>query len=152
MKNAYYYDTPYGKMGIAEKNGFLTYVYFRDLPPEYPIRQTPLIQEAAAQLTAYFQGKLQTFDLPLKPEGTPFEHTVWDILLAIPYGSTRTYGDIARQLNKPKAARAVGRANGHNPISIIIPCHRVIGSNGALTGYAWGEEMKRSLLEMERQK
>jgi methylated-DNA-[protein]-cysteine S-methyltransferase len=104
---------------------------------------------ARDQLDAYFAGELRDFDLPLAPEGTPFQQTVWDALREIPYGETRSYGELAEQIGKPGAARAVGLANGRNPIGIVVPCHRVIGSAGALTGYAGGIERKRQLLELE---
>ena len=107
---------------------------------------TPLLKEARAQLEAYFAGRLKSFDLPLEEHGTPFEKAVWAALRTVPYGQTRTYGEIAAQIGNPKAARAVGMANHHNPIAIITPCHRIIGANGALTGYALGMEMKRILL------
>jgi methylated-DNA-[protein]-cysteine S-methyltransferase len=109
-----------------------------------------LLQEAAGQLAAWFRGALRTFDLPLRPRGTPFQRAVWQELRRIPYGTTRTYGDVAAALGNPTASRAVGAANGRNPISIIVPCHRVIGATGALTGYAGGLARKRWLLDHER--
>lgn len=105
---------------------------------------------AVSQLTAYFAGELQTFDLPLAPKGTPFQQEVWAYLQTIPYGRTTTYGTIALELGNPNASRAVGAANGRNPIAIIIPCHRVIGSDGKLTGYAGGLKVKEALLRLER--
>ncbi|MFT7643367.1 MAG: methylated-DNA-[protein]-cysteine S-methyltransferase [Pirellulaceae bacterium] len=102
------------------------------------------------QLAAYFAGKLRDFDLPLQPVGTPFQKRVWDELLKIPYGETTTYGELARRLGTPNAARAVGAANGRNPIPVIVPCHRVIGSNGALTGFGGGLPTKRKLLDLEQ--
>jgi methylated-DNA-[protein]-cysteine S-methyltransferase len=105
---------------------------------------------AAAQLGEYFDGRRQHFDLPLAPRGTEFQRSVWQGLLRIPYGQTTNYGELAESLGRPKAARAVGAANGKNPISIIVPCHRVIGADGSLTGYAWGEDAKRTLLDLER--
>lgn len=110
----------------------------------------PLLREAGNQLTAYFAGKLREFHLPLELEGTDFQLRVWNLLVQIPYGETRSYGDLARTLGAPAAVRAVGAANGANPIAIVVPCHRVIGSNGALTGYGGGLPLKRSLLELER--
>jgi methylated-DNA-[protein]-cysteine S-methyltransferase len=104
----------------------------------------------AEQLGAYFAGELKAFDLPLAAQGTPFERRVWDALVEIPYGETTTYGEIARELGDPALARAVGRANALNPISIIVPCHRVVGSTGKLTGYAGGLDVKRRLLDHER--
>jgi methylated-DNA-[protein]-cysteine S-methyltransferase len=105
--------------------------------------------EATSQLDAYFAGELRAFDLPLAPSGTPFEERVWAELLTIPYGTTISYAELARRIGCPGAARAVGRANGRNPIPIVIPCHRVIGSSGDLTGYGGGLERKRALLELE---
>ena len=105
--------------------------------------------EAAAQLEAYFLGRLRAFDLPLAPQGTPFQLKVWKALRRIPYGETRSYLDIAERLGDSRAVRAVGAANGRNPIAIIIPCHRVIGSNGSLTGYGGGIEIKARLLALE---
>ena len=102
-----------------------------------------------AQLDAYFAGTRTTFDVPLDLRGTPFQREVWAQLLAIPYGETRTYGELAHALGRPGAARAVGLANGHNPVGIIVPCHRVIGSDGSLTGYGGGLDRKRALLALE---
>ena len=100
-------------------------------------------------MDAYFAHQLQDFDLPLAPSGTAFEHAVWQALLAIPYGETCSYGEIAKQLGKPQASRAVGRANSKNPIPIFIPCHRVIGANRSLTGYGGGLNVKKQLLKLE---
>lgn len=102
-----------------------------------------------AEFDAYFAGRLQRFTLPLAAHGTAFQQAVWQALCDIPYGETRSYGDIARAIGKPSASRAVGAANGRNPLSIIVPCHRVIGQNGSLTGYAGGLEIKKVLLELE---
>ncbi|HLY03604.1 MAG TPA: methylated-DNA--[protein]-cysteine S-methyltransferase [Candidatus Cybelea sp.] len=107
------------------------------------------IREAGDQLREYFLGKRRVFDLPLEPAGTPFEQEVWAALLAVPYGVTTSYGAIAKALGLINGARAVGRANGANPIPIVIPCHRVIGSDGSLTGYGGGLPLKRALLELE---
>jgi methylated-DNA-[protein]-cysteine S-methyltransferase len=104
----------------------------------------------AEQLDAYFAGELKRFDLPLAAHGTAFEHRVWDALTEIPYGETVSYGELANELGVPGAARAVGRANALNPISIVVPCHRVVGSTGRLTGYAGGLDVKRKLLDHER--
>jgi methylated-DNA-[protein]-cysteine S-methyltransferase len=112
--------------------------------PDHP----PLV-EAARQLRAYFSGELDRFDLPLSFTGTEFQKQVWQALLTIPYGETRSYSQIARQIGSPDAVRAVGAANGRNPISIVAPCHRVIGSSGSLTGFAGGLEAKRFLLTLE---
>ena len=112
-------------------------------------RDDGLFREAADQLQAYFAGELTEFDLPLATGGAPFQQRVWAELRKIPYGSTISYGELARRIDAPKASRAVGAANGSNPISIIIPCHRLIGSNGKLTGYGGGIERKKFLLEFE---
>ncbi len=108
------------------------------------------LKDAARQLTEYFSGKRRTFDLRLAPVGTPFQQTVWSALQKIPYGETTSYGELARRIGNPKAVRAVGLANGSNPISIVIPCHRVIGSNGSLVGYGGGLPIKQALLSLER--
>lgn len=110
---------------------------------------SPLLDAAEAQLREYFAGARRTFDLPLAPHGTAFQQRVWAALRAIPYGETRTYGELAAAIGNPSASRAVGMANHRNPIPIIIPCHRVIGANGTLTGYAGGLEIKRRLLALE---
>ena len=109
-----------------------------------------LLREPIRQLRAFFAGELRAFDLTLAPEGTEFQRRVWDELQRIPYGETISYGELARQVGNPAASRAVGLANGSNPIAIVIPCHRVIGSNGKLTGYGGGLENKRWLLDFER--
>ncbi|MCI4589187.1 methylated-DNA--[protein]-cysteine S-methyltransferase [Sphingobium sp. BYY-5] len=110
----------------------------------------PVLVEAQAQLTAYFAGLRSRFDLPLDPRGTDFQRSVWTALLDIPFGETCSYADIARAIGRPSAVRAVGAANGRNPLSIVAPCHRVVGSNGALTGFAGGLEVKRWLLAHEQ--
>src|SRR4051812_17404062 len=109
-----------------------------------------VLAAARRQLDEYFAGTRTEFDLPLRLSGTPWEERVWAQLRTIPYGETATYGELAARLGTPTAARAVGSANGRNPISIVVPCHRVIGSTGALTGYAWGVERKSALLDLER--
>ena len=108
-----------------------------------------LLTEARSQIVAYFAGQRKTFDLPLSPRGTEFQRRVWDALSSIPYGMTISYGELARRIGDPNASRAVGLANGSNPISIIVPCHRVIGANGKLTGYGGGIERKKALLKLE---
>lgn len=114
------------------------------LAPEHPI-----LLEASKQLTHYFEGKVQSFDLPLAAEGTDFQKLVWRALCDIPFGESISYQELANRIGKPRAVRAVGAANGKNPISVIVPCHRVIGKSGTLTGYAGGVERKRKLLELE---
>jgi methylated-DNA-[protein]-cysteine S-methyltransferase len=112
---------------------------------------TPVLTEAVTQLEEYFAGTRRDFDLPLDPLGTPFQQSAWMVLRAIPYGKTISYGQQARQLGDPNKARAVGAANGKNPLSIVVPCHRVIGSGGQLTGFAAGLDVKSWLLDHERQ-
>jgi len=112
-------------------------------------RASALTDLAAQQLNEYFAGKRREFDLPLSPKGTDFQQSVWNALLKIPYGETQTYSQVAKMIDNPKACRAVGLANNKNPIWIIIPCHRVIGANGTLTGYGGGLDMKEKLLEIE---
>ncbi len=118
-------------------------------PPEDSQRDDASLKGAHEQLRAYFAAELREFDLPLNPQGTPFQLQVWESLQEIPYAHTTSYGELARKLNKPNASRAVGAANGANPIPFIIPCHRVIGADGTLTGYAGGLELKKALLELE---
>lgn len=149
MKLSYTYDSPVGMLYLAEENGVLTDLRFRPIPIAEE-RETPLLSRAAEQLDEYFDGKRHEFDLPLYPRGTPFQTSVWSALQDIPYGETRSYKNIASALGKPTACRAVGSANNKNPISIIIPCHRVIGSGGALTGYGGGLDVKQALLELEK--
>lgn len=108
-----------------------------------------VLRQAVEQLQAYFDGRRTHFELPLDPQGTPFQHSVWDALRRIPYGEHRAYRDIAQEIGRPRAVRAVGAANGRNPLPIVVPCHRVIGSNGSLTGFAGGLEAKRRLLSLE---
>ena len=111
---------------------------------------TELLKEAANQLMEYFQGKRKEFTLPLDPQGTEFQKKIWAALRTIPYGQTRSYGEVAAQVGNPKAARAVGGANNKNPIMIFIPCHRVVGADGSLTGFACGIEVKKYMLDLER--
>lgn len=144
------FDTPLGQMALAEEDGALIRLYLpgSGIPRILP-RETPLLLKAQRQLLEYLQKERQTFDLPLAPQGTPFQRAVWEELRRIPYGATCTYGDIAARIGRPKAVRAVGQANHCNPLPIFIPCHRVIGKNGALTGYAGGLALKQALLELE---
>ncbi|MBC8584002.1 methylated-DNA--[protein]-cysteine S-methyltransferase [Youxingia wuxianensis] len=152
MKRAYFYDTSCGKIGLAEEDGAITNVFFGNTvsPKEFTQEETPLLKQAAAQLKEYLAGKRQKFDIFLCPRGTEFECQVWWALKEIPYGETKTYSEIAKALGRPGASRAVGRAVSQNPLSIFLPCHRVIGKDGSLTGYAGGLKMKKFLLELER--
>lgn len=139
MKNLLLHPTPIGTVGIVENGRAITDILFEEQLPGHAVRHTTLLLERAAkQLDEYFAGKRTSFDLPLEPEGTPYRKKVWQVLTEIPYGQTMTYGEIARRTGNPQASRAVGGANHHNPIPIVIPCHRVIGAGGKLTGYAGG--------------
>lgn len=151
-------DTPVGKLNIHATNKAVTYVGFFDdtrfLDTHNKKMNKPLSNEisekAAAQLTEYFQGQRKAFDLPLAPAGTDFQKQIWQQLLAVKYGETASYLDLAKAINNHKACRAVGAANAKNPISIILPCHRIVGNNGKLTGYAGGLERKSFLLSLEQ--
>lgn len=146
--------SPVGRLFLTSNGEAITWL-FMEKQKDGPIptgdwrRDDASFWEAAKQLRAYFAGELTEFDLPLAPAGTQFQRRVWAELQKIPYGSTINYGELARRVGNPKAARAAGAANGSNPISIIIPCHRVIGSNNHLTGYGGGIERKRFLLDLE---
>jgi methylated-DNA-[protein]-cysteine S-methyltransferase len=135
----------------ASPIGQLVGVYLPDRPaPPGVRRRTDVLDQAAAQLAEYFAGRRQEFSLALAPPGTGFQRLVWESLLRIPHGETRSYGELARSIGRPSASRAVGAANGANPIPIIVPCHRLIGANGDLTGYGGGLAAKRWLLDHER--
>ncbi len=147
-------DTPLGPMLATADGSNITGLYFHGqqyFPAGDFDAATPsgVLADLRDQLREYFDGALRQFDLPLAPQGTPFQQSVWQQLLKIPYGETRSYGDLARALDNLGAIRAVGAANGRNPIGIVIPCHRVIGSDGTLTGYAGGIERKQRLLAIE---
>lgn len=143
-------DLPVGPITLAATDQALIWLKFGIRPYEGATPGThPILQAAAQQLREYFAGQRRTFDLPLAPEGTEFQRRVWDALCAIPFGETCSYGAVAAAIGQPKAARAVGMANNRNPISIIIPCHRVIGANGALVGYGSGLPIKETLLRLE---
>lgn len=143
-----YFATPVGMLGIADNGNAITSLFFAgDEQTETAL--SPLAVQAKAQLKEYFMKKRTTFDLPLEPKGTNFQRQVWQALTQIPYGETRTYQQIALTAGNEKACRAVGMANHVNPIAIIIPCHRVVGKNGTLTGYAGGLDTKRLLLDLE---
>lgn len=140
-------DTPVGPMGLAEEDGALVAVHFGEL--EGDETSTPLLERAAEQLGEYFRGERKDFELPLSASGTDFQRSVWKALTEIPFGETQNYLDVAKRIGNTKAVRAVGRANGQNPLAIVVPCHRVIGANGALTGFGGGMEAKRWLLDHE---
>jgi methylated-DNA-[protein]-cysteine S-methyltransferase len=147
-------DSPVGTLTLAGRAGRLRHLRMVDQTYE-PSRadwepDATAFEDAVAQLHEYFRGERHEFDLELDMVGTAFQRRVWEALLTIPYGETRTYGEIAGQIGAPGASRAVGLANGHNPVGIIVPCHRVIGANGSLTGYGGGLERKKRLLGLER--
>jgi methylated-DNA-[protein]-cysteine S-methyltransferase len=144
-------ETKIGRIGIAEENQVLTHVFFhhKKLPTNAVEKRTPFLREVAKQFNEYFVGKRKTFDLPLKLYGTDFQLSVWNALMTIPYGETRSYGEIAKQIGNARACRAVGMANHWNPIVIIVPCHRVIGADGSLTGFGGGLPLKQQLLDIE---
>ncbi len=149
-----YLSTPIGDLLLAGTDSALTLISFpegsgrRDPGPDWIFSEKPFA-EAAAQLTAYFAGERREFDLPLAPGGTRFQRRVLDEVRKIPYGTTTSYGEIARRIGRPSALRAVGRANGWNPLPIVIPCHRVVGAGGELTGFGGGLEAKEALLRHE---
>lgn len=138
--------SPVGSLTLTEENGKITGLHFGGIAAN---DASPVLDAVEKQLREYFAGTRQSFDLPLAPAGTPFQRAVWDALCTIPYGETRTYAQIAAAVGNPKAYRAVGMANNRNPIAILIPCHRVVGANGSLTGYAGGLDAKRALLALE---
>lgn len=177
MKSVFFYETEIGKIGISGNGETITGLFFacnneelgitkgltKGLAGDAPIRnevildkevihiiETPLIKKAAEQLKEYLAGKRKEFDIQVEMAGTPFQKLVWKALMNIPYGETRSYKEIAECIGNPMACRAVGMANNKNPIAVIVPCHRVIGSNGRLVGYAGGMDLKKKLLELER--
>ena len=151
MTYTYNCNSPIGRIYIAESDGAITYLKFGRPPHDSrEERETPLLLRAVEQLDEYFAGRRREFDLPLNPAGTEFQKKAWNALLTIPYGETRSYKEQADIVGNIKACRAVGAANGKNPISIFIPCHRVIGTNGTLTGYGGGIDIKKALLQLER--
>lgn len=148
--------SPVGELTLVARGAALAAVLWQDdlptrvrLGPLQEVTNCAVLHETARQLAEYFAGTRQQFALPLDFAGTPFQQQVWQALLTIPFGQTRSYSDIARQIGRPAAVRAVGAANGRNPISIIAPCHRVIGAGGALTGFAGGLQAKETLLQLE---
>ncbi len=152
-------DSPVGKLKmVASEKGLVAILWENDKPTRVPLSEMmedsrqKILVETERQLSEYFAGKRQAFDLPLDMRGTQFQKDVWEALLAIPFGETRSYGELAKKLGSPTASRAVGAANGRNPISIVVPCHRVIGASGKLTGFAGGLDVKERLLGLERGK
>jgi len=153
--NYSYCDSPIGRLLVAGDVESVRRISFpksgKPVPPEAGWRESAVgpVGEAIRQLREYFQGRRKEFDLPLAPEGTVFQRRVWRSLQEIPYGKTWSYGELARRIGNPKASRAVGAANGANPLPIVIPCHRVIGSDGTLTGFGGGLPTKQALLSLE---
>jgi len=152
MKNVFLCKTTIGKLGIADDGKGISNIFFNenDIPKDVIIKETEIIRECINQINEYFMGDRKEFNLPLSIKGTEFQKKVWKALTEIPYGETRSYKEIAEMVNSPKAYRAVGMANNKNPLSIIIPCHRVIGSNGKLVGYGGGIDIKIKLLDLEK--
>ena len=144
-------DTPLGAMIAATDGDAIVSLDFADEGTDIPNSDHPLLLRLEKELGEYFAGKRRTFDLPIAPRGTPFQLAVWETLRTIPYGETISYAQEAERFGNPKAVRAVANANGRNPISILIPCHRVIATGGGLGGYSGGEEKKAFLLALERQ-
>lgn len=143
-----YYQTKIGRIKIAQEGDAIVEINVTD-SEEKSERETPLIKKTIKELEEYFEGKRKIFDIPISIKGTEFQEKVWEALLKIPYGETKSYEDIAKMVGCPKGARAVGMANHNNKIIIIIPCHRVIGKNGKLVGYAGGLPVKEKLLQIE---
>jgi methylated-DNA-[protein]-cysteine S-methyltransferase len=143
-------DTPVGPVTLASSEQGLSSLQFGTAIPAGAVMDNSANAIFLNKVSEYFQGRRAHFDFPLDVEGTPFQMTVWKALMQIPYGETRSYGDIAKAIGKPGAARAVGMANHENPVAVVIPCHRVVGQNGSLTGYAGGLELKQKLLSIER--
>ena len=149
MQTSYeYYDSPIGLVEIGGTPDGITSLFFVE-ERRSGVATNEMCEQAVKQISEYFTGSRQEFDLPILLSGTEFQRQVWQELRSIPFGQTVSYGDLARAIGKPSAVRAVGAANGDNPVSIIVPCHRVIGSDGGLTGYGGGLERKRWLLKHE---
>lgn len=151
-------ESPVGKLKlVASEEGLVAILWENDDPRRVVLGdlrdddRLPVLVETERQLKEYFEGKRQGFSVPLDMRGTPFQKSVWEALLGIPFGETRTYGQLAKHVGRPSAMRAVGTASGRNPLSIVVPCHRVIGSSGELTGFAGGLEAKAQLLKIESQ-
>ncbi len=143
-------ESPVGRICVEEDGENITRIYMAHRgKPCAENGETPLLKEAVRQLSEYFSGERTSFDLPVMPAGTEFQRTVWDVLKTIPFGETRAYKEVAAAAGNPKGCRAVGMANNRNPVMIVIPCHRVIGSDGSLTGYAGGLDVKEKLLRLE---
>jgi methylated-DNA-[protein]-cysteine S-methyltransferase len=147
------YKSPIGTLTLVSDGKAITHLEFENNKypaPKYPRGDDDILDQAKKELDAYFAGRLREFKTPVRPQGTPFQEAAWQALAKIPYGVTRSYGEQARAIGKPKAVRAIGAANGRNPIPIIIPCHRVIGADGSLIGFGGGMPTKQFLLELEQ--
>lgn len=149
--------SPLGDLLLVSDGESLTHIRYlavdpagRPLHPRSPADPGGVLATAAGQLSEYFAGRRRSFDLPLRPAGTAFQRAVWSAMTAIPFGATAGYGELARRVGRPAASRAVGAACGRNPLPVVVPCHRVVGSDGSLTGYAGGLGIKRALLDLER--
>lgn len=142
--------SPVGPLTLVEEDGALIRIVFGECFEEATVSSTPLLQQTARELDEFFRGERKSFTIPLSPKGTPFQKRCWEALCRIPYGETRTYAQQAAMIGSPKACRAVGMSNHRNPLPILIPCHRVLGKNGNLTGYAGGLDIKEKLLNIER--
>lgn len=152
MSNQILYQSKIGYLRITEEEGYITSIQYINIPTqEERESKSSILLECIRQLDEYFLGKRKQFVIPLRPKGTPFQQNVWQALLSIPYGKTMTYQEVAQKIGNEKACRAVGMANHLNPIPILIPCHRVIGKNHSLTGYALGLEKKQVLLDLEKE-
>ena len=153
MENIYFYETIVGPLGINDDGKNIVEILFskEEVAKDLELKETPLIKATMEQLEEYFQGKRKDFDIPMEARGTEFQKSVWNQLLKVPYGETCSYGEIAKRIGNPKASRAIGMANNRNPISIIIPCHRVIGASGKLVGYGGGLDIKEKLLKLEKE-
>ena len=150
MRSGAVMDSPVGLLTLVEEDGALTEIRFGKRCENITLCDTAVLHQAVQELNEYFSGKRKAFAVPLNPQGTPFQQKCWKALLQIPYGETRTYGQQAAMIGNAKASRAVGMGNHCNPLPILIPCHRVVGANGRLTGYAGGLDIKETLLQIER--
>lgn len=152
MKNKIILNSPLGELFLGEEKGKITYLKFEDFDKsgEYRLCESDILKKTTIQLEEYFAGRRKVFELPIELNGTEFRKKCWAQLLKIPYGKTAAYKDIAIKINNPKACRAVGLANNKNPIAIVVPCHRVIGANGKMVGYAGGVDKKTYLLNLEK--
>lgn len=153
MSSVYFYEGIIGRYALQDTDGRLTRMWVGDRVPSPAdglfVEETALLREAKRELDAYFAGRLREFSVPLAPRGTAFQERVWQELRRIPYGQTITYGELARRIGAPQAARAVGMANGRNPLPVFIPCHRVVGAGNKLVGYTGGLDVKIALLSVE---